>query len=172
MDLRTLMTYPIIQGPMAGGACTPELVAAVSNAGALGSLAGSALAPSVLVDQVREIRAQTSKPFLVNLFVQDVPAPQPEDVERGRELLRPLVRRLGWEEVPVPMQWCQDFAAQFEALLELKPAAASFTFDILRQDQVERLHAAGIPVIGTATTAAEALAWERVGADAVVASGV
>lgn len=125
-----------------------------------------------MVDQVREIRAQTSKPFLVNLFVQDVPAPQPEDVERGRELLRPLVRRLGWEEVPVPMQWCQDFAAQFEALLELKPAAASFTFDILRQDQVERLHAAGIPVIGTATTAAEALAWERVGADAVVASGV
>jgi nitronate monooxygenase len=33
--------HPIIQAPMAGGPSTPELVAAVSNAGALGSL-GSA----------------------------------------------------------------------------------------------------------------------------------
>ena len=30
--------HPIIQAPMAGGPSTPELVAAVSNAGALGSL--------------------------------------------------------------------------------------------------------------------------------------
>ena len=28
--------YPVIQGPMAGGPSTPELVAAVSNAGASG----------------------------------------------------------------------------------------------------------------------------------------
>jgi len=172
MDLRTLMDYPIIQGPMAGGACTPELVAAVSNAGALGSLAGSTLAPSVLRDQGREIRSLTGKPFLVNLFVQDMPLPRPEEVERGRALLRPVARQLGWEEVPVPKHWCQDFSAQFEALLELRPAAASFTFDILEAAQVDRLHAAGIPVIGTATTVEEARAWERVGADAVVASGV
>jgi nitronate monooxygenase len=74
--------------------------------------------------------------------------------------------------LPVPKEWCQDFGAQFETLIELKPAAASFTFDILTETQVERLHSAGIAVIGTVTTVDEALAWETVGADAVVASGV
>ena len=34
--------YPIIQAPMAGGVTSPDLVAAVFNAGALGSL-GAAL---------------------------------------------------------------------------------------------------------------------------------
>ena len=37
--------YPIVQAPMAGGFTTPELVAAVSNAGALGSLGGATLGP-------------------------------------------------------------------------------------------------------------------------------
>jgi len=42
----------------------------------------------------------------------------------------------------------------------------------LSASQVERLHSAGIAVIGTVTTVAEARAWETVGADAVVASGI
>jgi nitronate monooxygenase len=37
--------YPIIQAPMAGGPSTPELAAAVSNAGGLGSLAAAYLTP-------------------------------------------------------------------------------------------------------------------------------
>ena len=40
--------YPIVQAPMAGGHITPELVAAVSNAGALGMVAGALLAPEAL----------------------------------------------------------------------------------------------------------------------------
>ena len=44
-DLRTLLgiSHPIIQAPMAGGTTTPELVAAVSNAGALGSVGAAYL---------------------------------------------------------------------------------------------------------------------------------
>jgi nitronate monooxygenase len=172
MDVLSFLEHPIIQGPMAGGACTPELVAAVSNAGALGSLAGSMLSPSTLTAQVSEIRALTNRPFLVNFFVQDVPAPDPAVVERGRVLLRPITEKLGWAELPLPKQWCEDFAAQFEALLDLKPALASFTFNILHPAQVQRMHEAGIGVIGTATTVAEAQAWEAAGADAVVASSM
>jgi nitronate monooxygenase len=74
--------------------------------------------------------------------------------------------------LPRPAKWCEDFAAQFELLLELKPAVASFTFDILSAAQVKRLHDAGIFVIGTVTTVEEALAWQAAGADAIVASGV
>jgi nitronate monooxygenase len=172
MEFDALFQLPVVQGPMAGGSCTPELIAAVSNAGGLGSFPGSFLAPEAIREQVGRIRALTDRPFQMNFFVQGIPAPSADEVSRGIELLRPVWESLGWSELPAPAQWCQDFGAQFETLLELRPAAASFTFDILRADQVERLHAAGILVIGTVTTVEEALAWQAIGADAVVASGV
>lgn len=172
MDLQTLFDYPIIQGPMAGGACTPALVAAVSNAGALGSLPASLLTPEVMRGQIEQVRTLTDKPFLVNLFIQKMPQVSPDDVARGVELLKPVWSSLGWTALPTPAKWCEDFEAQFDVLIAARPAAASFTFDILTSEQVGRLHAAGIFVIGTITTVAEALAWQSVGADAVVASGI
>lgn len=172
MDLLSQLKFPIIQGPMAGGATTPQLVAAVSNAGGLGSLACALLPPEAIRAQTGQIRALTDRPFLLNFFVLDTPYPSPDEIERAIELLRPAWQSLGWSKLPVPVQWCQDFAAQFETLLELRPAAASFTFDILSATQVERLHDAGIAVIGTVTTVEEAQAWETIGADAVIASGV
>lgn len=167
-----LFKIPVVQGPMAGGSCTTELIAAVSNSGGLGSLPGSLLAPAAITEQVARIRQLTDQPFLMNFFVQPVPTPAADEVKRGVELLRPVWESLGWRDLPVPSQWCQDFDAQFDTLLALRPAAASFTFGILSADQVERLHAAGILVIGTVTTVEEALAWQAIGADAVVASGI
>jgi nitronate monooxygenase len=172
MDVLSLMEFPIVQGPMAGGSCTPALVAGVSNAGGLGSLPCSLLSPAAMRDQAGQVRALTDRPFLLNLFVLETPSPTQAEVRAGAELLRPVWESLGWSELPIPQQWCQDFAAQLDAVIELKPAAASFTFGILNASQVERLHSAGIAVIGTVTTVDEALAWEEVGADAVVASGI
>jgi nitronate monooxygenase len=156
---------------MAGGCTTPALVAAVSNAGALGSLAGSLLSPDALRSQVADIRQQTDRPFLVNFFVQNPPHPSAEEVTQAVKLLEPVWSSLGWSELALPFKWCEDFSAQFAALLELKPAVASFTFDILSAAQVQQLHDAGIVVIGTATRVDEAVAWQDVGADAVIASG-
>ena len=172
MKLHDLFKFPILQGPMAGGASTPELVAGVSNAGGLGCLAGSLLSPATLRDEVGRIRSLTDQPFLLNFFVQETPTPNPEEVQKAAELLAPAWKSLGWDNLPIPTQWCQSFQDQFETLIALRPAAASFTFDILSPTQVERLHDAGIFVIGTVTTVDEALAWETVGADAVIASGV
>ena len=172
MDLKRLFKFPIIQGPMAGAATTAELVAAVSNAGGLGSLGASLLSPSVLRDEVARIRGLTAQPFLLNLFIQETPAPTAGEIEAASLLLKPAWESLGWSALPVPSKWCEDFAAQFDVLVSLQPAAASFTFGILDPIQVERLHDAGIAVIGTVTTVDEALAWETVGADAVIASGI
>jgi nitronate monooxygenase len=172
MDLAALLTYPIIQGPMAGGPSTPELVAAVSNAGAIGSLAASLLSPETITQHVARIRSLTDRPFILNFFVQQTPDPSATEVARAVELLRPIWSGLGWDDLPRPASWCQDFAAQFETLLALKPAAASFTFGILSKEQVARLHAAHIFVIGTVTTVAEGWAWQEAGADAVIASGI
>jgi nitronate monooxygenase len=172
MEFDRLFDVPVIQGPMAGGACTPELVAAVSNAGGLGAFPGSLLAPQAIEDAVKHIRALTGRPFMLNFFVQGRPAPTNDEVDRAVELLRPVWSSLGWSDLPRPPKWNEDFAAQFETLVALRPAAASFTFGILEPGQVERLHAAGILVIGTVTTVDEALAWQAIGADAVVASGI
>ncbi|WP_426105867.1 NAD(P)H-dependent flavin oxidoreductase [Massilia sp. TSP1-1-2] len=172
MKLHELFKFPIIQGPMAGGASGPALVAAVSNAGGLGSFAASLLTPSVLRDQVAVIRNLTDQPFLLNLFVQETPAPSAAEIDAAVQLLAPIYKSLGWDSLPMPEKWCEDFHAQFDALIALRPAAASFTFGILTPAQVERLHDAGIFVIGTVTSVAEALAWESAGADAVVASGI
>ncbi|MBB3222412.1 NAD(P)H-dependent flavin oxidoreductase [Pseudoduganella umbonata] len=171
MTLQSLFPHPIIQGPMAGGCNTSALVAAVSNAGALGSLAGSLLSPDAIRRQVAELRQLTDKPFMLNFFVQNPPKPSAEEVGRAVELLKPVWSSLGWSELALPFKWCEDFSAQFALLLELKPAVASFTFDILSAEQVRQLHDAGIVVIGTATRVDEALAWQNVGADAVIASG-
>src|SRR5688572_1874295 len=126
MVMKTIFPVPIIQGPMAGGANTPAMVAAVSNAGGLGSLAGSMLSLDAIRTQVAEVRRLTSKPFMLNFFVQGIPSPSQQEVDRAIGLLRPVWSSLGWPDLPKPAKWCEDFAAQFELLLELKPAVASF----------------------------------------------
>ncbi|MES3024727.1 MAG: nitronate monooxygenase [Pseudomonadota bacterium] len=172
MNLQGLWKFPIIQGPMAGGGSSPALAAAVSNAGGLGSLGCGMLSPDAIAGQVAELRQLSDRPFMLNLFIQQTPIPSADEIARAEELLRPVWEGLGWEALPRPTSWCEDFPSQFDALIALKPRAASFTFGILNEVQIERLHDAGIVVLGTVTTVDEALAWEAVGADAVVASGI
>jgi len=63
---------PIIQAPTSGIA-GPELAAAVSGAGALGGMGLTWTPPAAAAEKVRQVRAATSAPFLVN-FVLAFPA--------------------------------------------------------------------------------------------------
>ncbi len=60
---------PIILAPM-GGAVTPRLAAAVSNAGGLGNLPLWRADRQTIETTVREMRGLTSKPFAVNLNME------------------------------------------------------------------------------------------------------
>jgi enoyl-[acyl-carrier protein] reductase II len=60
--------YPIIQGALGGGIGTPELAAAVSNAGGLGVLAAWSLTQEQLRNDIRRTRELTSKPFGLNIM--------------------------------------------------------------------------------------------------------
>ena len=60
---------PIVLAPLAGGPSTPELAAAVSNAGGLGFLAAGYLSAAELADRCRRTNELTGRPFGVNLFV-------------------------------------------------------------------------------------------------------
>ena len=165
------LDHPVVQAPMAGGATTPELVAAVSNAGALGSLAGAMLSPPAIIENVKRIRELTNRPFNVNLFVLDAPDPTESDLKSAQARLAPYRAALGLSPAAAPAKWCEDARAQIAALLELAPPVVSFTFGLLDEKTVRQLQRAGSLVIGTATTVAEAKAWEAVGADFICAQG-
>ena len=62
--------FPIIQGGMANIA-TGKFAAAVSNAGALGLVAGGGLDAEALRAEVRDAKAATDKPFGVNLMLMN-----------------------------------------------------------------------------------------------------
>ncbi|WP_416401285.1 NAD(P)H-dependent flavin oxidoreductase [Alicycliphilus denitrificans] len=168
---RLNISLPIIQGPMTGSD-TPQLAAAVSQAGGLGFLGCGMRSPDAMAQAAAAVRAATGKPFGMNLFVLETPRPDAAEVAAAMGRLAPLYAAFGITPA-VPARWCEDFAAQFEALIAARPAVASFTFGILSAAQVRRIKdEAGSLVMGTATTLAEAQAWAEAGADAVVASGM
>ena len=133
--------YPLLQAPMSGST-TPELAAAVSNAGALGSLGAAWLAPADLRAAIRAVRQLTDRPFMVNLFAWPEPDAAPDAHPALDEQLAVVVE----EQVPV----------------------FSFTFGIPDFAEVK---SAGAVIVGTATTVAEARALEAAGVDVVVAQG-
>ena len=162
--------HPIVQAPMAG-ATTPALAAAVSNAGAIGSLGAAMLGPDALRDQIRETRALTDGPFGVNLFVPVELTENVASVEAMREALSGWRERLGVAESGPAPATNPPFDDQVEVVLEARPALFSFTFGVPPADRIDALRDAGIAVAGTATTADEAVVLEAAGCDLVVAQG-
>src|ERR1700736_2433906 len=67
-----MLEVPVIAAPMAGGPSTPELAAAVTNAGGLGFIAAGLIPAELLAQRIAAARRLTSGPLGVNLF-----APQP-----------------------------------------------------------------------------------------------
>ena len=166
------LRFPLIQAPMAGGVTTPQLVAAVSNAGALGSIGAGYLSARALEEAVGRTRDLTEQPFLVNLFVP--PPAQPPSaahVQRWLTRLAPYHAELGLAPPALPAQVAEPFEGTLAAVLKLRPAVFSFAFGTLEPGQVVALQGQGIRVLGTATTLEEGLALEAGGVDAVVAQG-
>ena len=166
----TALPLPIVQAPMAGGPSTPELAIAVSEAGGLGFVAaGYKQAPAVR-DEIRAVRAGTSAPFGVNLFVPAAGPADPESVQAYVERLAPEAERHGAELGEARFD-DDDWAAKLEVMYEERPAVVSFTFGCPEASVVNRLHGVGVAVWVTVTNVAEALVAREPGADALVAQG-
>lgn len=162
---------PVIQGPMGGGPSTPELVAAVSNAGGLGSLGAAYLKPDEITATIRKIKSLTSRPFSVNLFAGDYTAKPLPDPKPMLEILGEIHARLGLPAPVVPQLPPDPFPAQLEAVLDSGAPIFSFTFGIPDADSLARLKKRHVAIIGTATTVAEAKLLAAAGVDAIVAQG-
>lgn len=165
--------YPIIQAPMAGGTTTPQLVAAVGNAGALGSFGFAYTEPEAIKTQVAAARAASTAPIHVNLFVERVPAaPAPDAMQRALAALRPHYEALG---IPAPASVDAPYApsldAQVAAVLELRPAVFSMHFNQLDAARIREFRDHGVLVAASATSIAEARHIEQLGLDFVIAQG-
>ncbi|EHS55482.1 NAD(P)H-dependent flavin oxidoreductase [Paenibacillus sp. Aloe-11] len=163
--------YPIFQAPMAGGVSTPELVAAVSNAGGLGNLGGGYLTPEQLRSEIQKIKQRTDQPFGVNLFVPEQSEDSEEAIYRMADYLNKYRIKLGTAQNPAIMKFSESFEEQVQVLLEERVPVFSFTFGIPSQDVIQTMKQLGIFIIGTATTVDEAKQLEAAGADAIVAQG-
>jgi nitronate monooxygenase len=157
---------------MGGGPSTPALVAAVSEAGGLGSLAGGYSSPDKLRADIAAVREATSKPFAVNLFAPTPAEPTGEQLEAALAATEPY--RL---ELELPSRrtatgpWAEDFDSQLAVLVEERVPVASFTFGLLPAAAMAALHEAGALVIGTATTVEEAVSLVAAGSDLVCTQG-
>ena len=64
----SLMEIPVVGAPLAGGSSTPELTAAVSDAGGLGFIAAGYKTVDEVRREIEHVRARTRRAFGVNVF--------------------------------------------------------------------------------------------------------
>jgi len=166
------LKYPLIVAPMAGGPSTPELVVAASAAGALGSVGAAYSNPATIVEFADKVRQRTSKPFAINLFIpHPAPTVDPAAVKRAIAATAGYRSELGLASPQFSAPFEEDFDAQFEAVLKIRPAVFSFVFGVLAAEHTKAAREAGILLIGTATSPEEARALEDSNVDAITLQG-
>ncbi|MGW3143758.1 nitronate monooxygenase [Streptomyces sp. NPDC001177] len=170
--LTDLFPHPIVQAPMAGGVSVPQLAAAVSEAGGLGFLAAGYKTADGLYQEIKQLRGLTNRPFGVNLFM---PQPEYADPSAVEVYAHQLAGEAAWYEIELgdPDSGRDDgYDVKLAVLLDNPVPVVSFHFGVPTRDVLESFRRAGTLTLVTATTAEEALAVQRAGADAVIAQGV
>jgi nitronate monooxygenase len=164
------LRVPIVQAPLAGGASTPALTAAVVEAGAFGFVAAGYKSVYALRDDIRATRELTAAPFGVNVFVPGRPTARGR-YERYIEALRDEAGRQG---VALGEPHFEDDGWEAKLLLlEDDPVAAvSFTFGCPPADIVARMQAVGSTVWVTVTDVEEAERAAAAGADVLIVQGI
>ncbi|GAA0757696.1 nitronate monooxygenase [Actinomadura yumaensis] len=167
------LTAPIVQAPMAG-VSTPAMAAAVSNAGALGSIAVGATDAAGAGRMIAETRALTDRPFNVNLFVHAAPRRDEGAEAAWLQALTPSFAAFGAAPpatLNAPYRSFADDDAMLARLIADAPAVVSFHFGLPDGERIRALKQAGCLLLATATNLDEALACRAAGVDAVVAQG-
>lgn len=166
----TELDVPIVGAPMAGGPSTPELAAAVSDAGGLGFLAGGMLDAPTLHEQLAEVWARSERPFGVNLFVPAIANtyaahPRPLDgADRARAVSEYRARlgadaaRMGVELPEARPDDTDDWDRKVDLVIRERVPVVSFTFGLPSADVVHEIQRSGTEVLVTVTDLDEARA--------------
>ena len=168
---RLNLKWPILQAPM-GWLSTPALAAAVSNAGGLGSLGMWGFPAEDAERRIAGFRQQSSGSLNVNYPLWPEPKIAPKTSEAMRHRLQPHYDAKGMGSVPQPEGAASEVSREHLAmLLRAKPEMVSFHFGLPRPEIMNAIKDAGIFIISSATTVAEARTLEERGVDAIIAQG-
>ncbi|HZP44585.1 MAG TPA: nitronate monooxygenase [Candidatus Binataceae bacterium] len=163
------LRIPILLAPMAG-ACPPPLSIAVANAGGLGACGALLMQPTAIKSWAGDVRAASDGGFQINLWIPD---PAPVRDAAAEDAVRAFLRKWGPEVARDAADATPpDFAAQCDAMLEVRPSVISSIMGLYPPKFVEQMKARGIKWFAAVTTVTEALSAERAGADAIVAQGM
>ena len=162
-----------------GGVAGPELVAAVSNAGGLGTLAALNLRPDAVRAGIQRVRELTDRPFGVNIWLHD-DVRCPPDVAEHSDLvrsvqsvfneLRPRFDLAQTLEAPRPVPDLVD--AALEVMVDERIAVFSAGLGIPEPGLVDQFHEIGTKVVTMVATTADAVSAVDQGSDVVVAQGL
>lgn len=166
------LKWPILQAPM-GSASTPALAAAVANAGGLGGLGMWGYSAEDAERRIAGFRQQSGGSLNVNYPLWPKPKATPEHTEAMQRRLQPHYDAAGLGPVPAPQASAGEVSREHLAmLLRAKPEMVSFHFGLPPPDIIAAIKGAGIFIVSSATTVAEAKILEQGGVDAVIAQGI
>ncbi|WP_343602482.1 nitronate monooxygenase [Mycobacterium sp.] len=165
------LAAPVVGAPMAGGPGTPELAAAVSNAGGLGFVAGGYLSAERFAEDIAAARAATTGPIGVNLFVPQPSVADYAQLDHYAELLDELAEHY-CVEVGRPTFGDDDgWQHKLEVVADVWPEVVSFTFGTPPPDVLRRFGSLGMVTLVTVTSVYEAGVAVAAGADGLVVQG-
>jgi nitronate monooxygenase len=165
------LEHPIVLAPMAGGPSTVSLAVAVSEAGGLGFLASGYRRADDTAAEIAAFRAQTERPFGVNVFVPGHDEVDKVSVAAYLERLGPEARRYE-AALGEARNDLDDWSAKLDLLRLSRPAVTSFTFGCPPRSLIQELRHLGMEIWVTVTTAHEAQAAQAAGASALIAQGL
>jgi len=164
---------PIIQAPMAG-VSSPAMAAAVSNAGALGSIGVGATDANGARAMIAATRERSNGPLNVNVFCH---RPAKADPQRERAWITRLTPEFERLDAMPPSALTEIYRSFVEdddmlaAFVADRPEVVSFHFGLPSAERVRALKHAGIVLFASATNLEEARQAAAAGVDAIVAQG-
>ena len=159
------LRIPLLMAPMAG-ACPPALAAAVSRAGGLGACGTVGMDAEGILSWAHEARRLGGR-FQLNTWIPEKEPEADPDVVAAQVAF--LAGHGPAPDATAPFRG--DFREQCDAMIKARPVAISSIMGLFPAELAERARSAGIAVMATVTTPAEARAARDAGAEIVVAQG-
>ena len=169
---RLNIKYPIFLAPMAE-LVTPQLAARVSNAGGLGALGMWGFSLEEGIKRIEHFSELSNGSININYPLWNDPGDLNAVEESMCHKVQTLYDRNNLGTMPVPCaSSCQVFPDHLNALTKIKPALVSFHFGLPEENIIAELKSAGVCILSSATTVAEAKLLEAGGVDFIVAQGL
>jgi nitronate monooxygenase len=171
MPVLDQLVHPIVQAPLAGGASTPALAAAVCEAGGLGFLAAGYKPVDAVRADLETLRGLTARPYGLNVFAPPGAGADAASVSAYADALRGESERRG-VALGAPRHDDDGWEDKLALAVAERVPVVSFVFGCPDRAVVDRLRAAGVEGWVTVTTPAEARLARDAGANALVVQGV